>query len=196
MCEVIDMDLIQALKDKLIELNYSEAVITSASYVGSSVLVNDYADVDIKVVCKNLPLDFRRVIIVLEEAKYDVLFMEEGYFNKCLNFENSIITNQLYNYFYSLDNTFYGEPTIFDMFAHRDKYLNLIKEHYSTRYSINKLRPSIGKTFVHYYIILKMYENNSTEITEEIKRDIAMLYSGNEECLGLIINIAEQISNI
>ena len=60
----------------------------------------------------------------------------------------------------------------------------------------NKRKISAGKGFVHYYIIIKYYENNSTEFTEQMIREINILYNRLEGADDIISHVETKILEI
>jgi hypothetical protein len=78
------------------------------------------------------------------------------------------------------------------MLEHKEEYLNHLKENYANLKKFSN-RHKIGKSFVHYYIILKIFENNKIEITEQMTEDIELLYSGSQECESIIQWIDSQL---
>jgi len=69
------------------------------------------------------------------------------------------------------------------MLAHEDEYKTYITNRYYnsnvTTMSTSRYKP--GKFYVHYYLILKIFENKKVELTEEMKSDVLTLYANNEE---------------
>ena len=62
------------------------------------------------------------------------------------------------------------------MLDYKQSYLEYIKLKYekTLKRTINRTKGT--KAFVHFYIILKIYENNKIEITPEMLQDIRTLY--------------------
>lgn len=167
--------------------------------VGSKALLGHGEDEDVLVCCMGYPKDYERVKLVDGDETYDVLFANDVFLYKAFDYTNQdskVKSFRLYNYFHAISDKVYGEPLEYNMLLQKDDYLRFIKEHYSDRYSMDRLNSRMGKMFVHYYTILKIFENDKIEITQEMKDDIEILYKCDDSSLPIILNVATTIENI
>jgi hypothetical protein len=175
-----------------------DAVILEIFETGSQLFTDRENDYDYIVVCKDYMQRYRRTHLEDNGKKLDIVFIDEKAVQSLLDFEDLHYVKQnvkLYNYFFepNIRKTVYGSFDIdWSMLEHKEEYLNHLKENYANLKKFSN-RHKIGKSFVHYYIILKIFENNEVEITEQMTEDIELLYSGSQECESIIQWIDSQL---
>jgi hypothetical protein len=190
------MDIKQLAESILQEQQENQAIITEIFKTGSSVFnLNRNTDKDYVVICKNFGQRKRRSIVTVEGIKYDILFFDELAYKASLDFNNTSYVNndtKIFNYFSDdklrPETIIYGDSKIrWSMLEHKKEYLEFIRNRFqSSRYNILKDPWKIGKTLVHYYIILKMYEDNKVELTDEILHNIELFYNLSPQCAPFI----------
>lgn len=178
----------------LTEQREDKAVILEIFQTGSNVFgVGRTKDDDYVVICENYGQRKRRTILIENDVKYDVLIMDIKAVEASLDFDDYIyIPNdvKLFSYFYdvSIRKTVYGKSNLsWSMLDHKQKYLEYIKTKFDTTNYLILVDPwKFGKHLVHYYNILKIYENNKAELTPEMLADIKKLYDAKEEAMPII----------
>ena len=195
------MEIKQIVDNFLLEKNYNLNILEIFK-TGSNVYKKSATqDFDIVTIVDNLveelSVEHIRQKITINEIKYDLLFIDKRTAEKRLSleydndYEKSML---LFNYFYPFREIEFGNSNLaFNMFLQKEKYLKIVKEIYnnSIRKALDKWK--IGKFFVHYYVILKFYENNNTIVTEDMLKDISLLYSRSVEAEDLINQIDMKI---
>lgn len=177
--------------NKILE-DYSDLHIVTIFATGSQLFRDNPHDYDIEVVVNNYSKKYTRTRINLDGRTYDVSFKDENFLLDNLKFPpiryGEIYGSlPLYNYFYNINEVLYGINNYkWDMMNNKDKYISYIREAY--RVTLGKMhnKSFITKFWVHYYIILKMYDNSSTDITDEMLLDIDTLYNRPKETKSII----------
>lgn len=195
------MDIKKIVNDFLQENQYDIEIIeifeTGSKFLGYEMPL----DVDVVIIGKNV-VDFflmgqMRFKKEIDDITYDLVFIDEKLAKKRLNFEFIMPyeKNQiLYNYFYSFRKKIYGDSKLnFDFFNEKNRYMPFMKDLFQETIGKANDKWKIGKSFVHYYLILKFYENESFDIDNKMKEDIAKLYSGLEDCSDIILWIEQNI---
>lgn len=191
------MELKQLVDNFMLEHNYNFNIIEIFK-TGSMVLKKvSPKDFDIVVIVDNLLEELSRYHIrqktIIDNVNYDILFIDKRGAEKRLNFEYNTDYEKnflLHNYFYAFREIEFGNSGIvFNMFLEKQKYLNIVKEIYSSSIGRAISKKYMGKFFVHYYVILKFYEHNNTIITDDMVKDINLLYSKSIEAEDLINQI-------
>lgn len=191
------MEIKQIVDNFLLEKSYSLNILEIFK-TGSSILKKEGSkDFDVIVIVDNLVEEISKVYFrektTVNEVVYDLIFMDKTTLNKRMNleyendYEKSLL---LFNYFHAFKEVEFGSSTQeFNMFLNKEAYLKIVKEIYvsSIGKAFDKYR--IGKFFVHYYVILKFYEHNNTIITDDMIKDINLLYSRSIEAEDLINQI-------
>lgn len=153
-------------------------------------------DIDYTVVCNNYKPKRTKNIFKIENKTYDIIVYDESFYIDILNFrKNGIRQVMIYNYFLKINKVMYGSWDYeWDMFSHKEEYLKFLKEEYISTIGKRVNRSKVTKHWVHYYIIVKMYENNSIELTEEMIKDINNLYDSSGNHYELIDYIEEKLN--
>jgi hypothetical protein len=188
------MDIKQLAESLLMQQQESNAVILEIFQTGSNVFnAGRTNDNDFVVICQNYGQRKRRDFIIQDGVKYDILIMDINAVKASLDFDNTTYVYQdvkLYSYFYDIGirKTIYGNSNLgWLMLDHKLKYINYIKNKYnSSNYHLLKDPWRVGKGFVHYYTVLKIYENNKAELTEQMLLDIKTLYGSTEAANPII----------
>lgn len=159
---------------------------------GSQKLRENPQDLDFVVIVDGLQVDRVKRVRILPDVTYDVIFMTESFHNKALLFE--------VDYNVCKFNFFLDEDTIeivysdgdnintFDMFKEgvKEKYLGfLINDYDKIVNNIINPETNYSKWYVYAYIIFKMYDNESSIITEEMKSDSNKIYNKQDNYLEL-----------
>jgi hypothetical protein len=188
------MNIKEIAERLLIEQKEDNAVILEIFQTGSNVFdVKRKKDDDYVVICENYGQRKRREIIIENDIKYDILIMDKKAVEASLDFDDYIyIQNdiKLFSYFYdvSIRKTIYGNSNLnWSMLDHKNKYIDYIKNRFaSTKYHMLPEIWKFGKHLVHYYVVLKIYENNKAELTDQMLLDIKSLYDTKETSLPII----------
>lgn len=179
---MITYDIIKSLLEERGETNFD---ILRISITGSAIfkgLENIDHDLDIRVICDTLSKDFIKLYYKDENYQYDIMVYTITLYKDNLEFkhEHAMI---LYNYFHYLDFILFNKVEInWDIFDYEKEYMSFLKNKLLKSSLFNTEKPIkwVGeKNFVHYYVILKFFENHSIELTEEIKRDVLKMYNKN-----------------
>lgn len=187
--------LINMIKEHLNDGEDLLAVIT----IGSQLLVASPKDYDYKIIVKNYRTHFLRTHIVIDEIKYDLLYVNEDIFNRSFDFSETspmIQSIQLYNYMYEVGTVIYGELKLpCSLFEVETEYRHFLKQHYLKTIANTKVKWKSGKLLVHYYVILAFYENKTLTINQQMKADITLLYESAERSSNLVNDIIYKITN-
>lgn len=179
-----------------------QAVVKAIMKTGSQILRSNPSDLDFLVIVNNLSVLYFKIRLEHEGVKYDITVKEESGLEKVLNFgfENidEIPTVALFNFFLAIpQEIIYGEwDKTWDMISHKETYLWYIKHTYKTTIARAWNRVAFSKHWVYYYIILSIYKNNSTEITQKMKQDIDIIYEAREGFFELSQWVEQEIENI
>jgi hypothetical protein len=188
------MNIKQLAENLLIKQKEDNAVILEIFQTGSNVFnLGREKDNDYVIICENYGQRKRREFVLDNNIKYDILIMDKKAVLASLDFDDYIyIQNdiKLFSYFYddNIRKTVYGNANLnWSMLNHKEKYIKYIKDRFATtKYHILPDPWRLGKHLVHYYVVLKIYENNKAELTEQILLDIETLYSGTEVSMPII----------
>lgn len=188
------MNIKQLAENLLIQQKENNAIILEIFQTGSNVFnLERENDNDYVIICENYGQRKRREFVVDNDIKYDILIMDKKAVLASLDFDDYIyIQNdiKLFSYFYddAIRKTVYGSANLnWSMLNHKEKYIDYIKNRFSkTKYHILPDPWRVGKHLVHYYLVLKIYENNKAELTEELLVDIKTFYSGTEASMPMI----------
>jgi hypothetical protein len=188
------MNIKEIAERLLVEQKEDNAIILEIFQTGSNVFgVKRKKDDDYVVICENYGQRKRREIVIENDIKYDILIMDKKAVEASLDFDNYVyIQNdiKLFSYFYdvSIRKIIYGNSNLnWSMLDHKAKYIAYIKNKFaSTKYHILPSPWKFGKHLVHYYVILKIYENNKAELTDQMLLDIKALYDTTEASMPII----------
>lgn len=201
------MNIKEIAEKLLIEQKEVNAIILEIFQTGSNVFgVQREKDDDYVIICENYGQRKRRELVIENDIKYDILIMDKKAIEASLDFDDYVyIQNdvKLFSYFYdvSIRKTVYGNSNLnWSMLNHKTKYIDYIKTRFaSTKYHLLLDPWKFGKHLVHYYVVLKIYENNKAELTEEMLLDIKTLYSATEAAHPIIewiiLNLKEPTIN-
>ena len=185
---------------ELLALQDEDAEIIEIFKTGSQLFRDNPRDIDYVIVCNNYEQRRRRILFEENNIKYDFLFLSPEAIQAQLDFNNLYYlssNNKLFNYLFIIKETVYGNYNVnWNMLNYKNDYLSYAKEKYTETVGKAKIKKSFGKSFVHYYIILKMFENNSTEITNQMRDDIQKLYSGSDEATPIIDYVDDKIKQV
>lgn len=190
--------LIKNIVDNFLEQNELDIEVLEIFQTGSAFLKKESpADLDYIIIFQSNTFDknFFKISLSIENMRYGLLFIEKEHIIKVLQFEASTYKDShLYNYIYALRQPEFGNTEVmFNFFGLKEVYLNTIKTIYEEQLkSLNM----IGKNMVHYYLILTLYENESLEITEEIRNNINLLYDITDEHHEILLNIHNKLKEL
>ena len=196
------MEIKEISETILQEQQETSASILEIFMTGSNVFsMNRNVDNDYVVICENYGQRKRRTFITIDDAKYDILIMDINAVKASLDFDDNDYIPQdikLYSYFYdtAIRKTVYGQSDLdWSMLNFKTKYLNYIKNFYKEKkYDSVKEPWKYGKQFVHFYVVLKIFENNKPEITEDMLINIKKLYDSTEGSKEIIEWVITEIS--
>ena len=158
-------------------------------------------DLDYQVVCSGFSQRFTYNKVKEDGTSYDIFIIDRDALSRELTFGNPYYFKadlKIYNYFHAIRETIYGECDLpYDMLEYSDVYLPYIKTHYAKKTVIGSpLKYKYGKFYVHYYMVLKIFENQSIVITEDMRADLELLYSNSKESHLVIDWVVSQINSI
>ena len=147
---------------------------------GSQLFRDDPSDLDFVVICEHYPL-LRQKFFAKENGKlYDFMFYDKDAMIDQLKFGDFQFLAEelkLFNYFVLFRNTVYGRWDFeWDIFERKEAYMEFMRKRYMDSVGKRVKREKHTKGWVHYYIVLKIFENNKIEITEDMLKDIRALY--------------------
>jgi hypothetical protein len=170
-----------------------DATIIEIFKTGSQIFLDRKKDYDFVIICKNYNQRRTREVVEENGLKYDIIIIDENAVKASMDFNNLFYVHKdikLFNYLFekNIRQTIYGNFELdWSMLQHKEDYLGFIKERFNkTNYDILKDPWRVGKSFVHYYVILKIYENNKVELTEEIINNVSLLYGSTIEAKPII----------
>lgn len=193
------MEIYDIVKQILIKQNELTATVLEIFKTGSQLFVSNPHDLDFVAVCTGYKTGRTRQHEEYDGVVYDIIIIDKKFVTAQLNFDDELLGNsmKLFNYMFHKDirETVYGYYNIrYDLLRHKDRYLSYLKERYKTSVGRLKNKTNFTKMFVHYYIILKLFENNSTAITKEIRDNAQVLYKGGTAVLSLVDWIEQKLS--
>lgn len=196
------MDIISFVEEWFVKMRETNAVILEVYKTGSQLFRDDPHDLDFEVICENLDQRF-----VFKQTKengicYDIVIIDKRALEAQLDFNNKYYTERrlkFFNYLFAIRETIYGDANItWNMLEYKKAYLTYLSERFEEDSTRSGMRGSYrrGKFYVHYYIPLKIYENNSLEITTEMSAGIKVLYAGGEEAIPVIEWVTAEIEKL
>jgi hypothetical protein len=207
------VEIIELAEEILARQEETNASIIEIFKTGSQTFLNRETDSDFVVVCRGYVQRMSRNKIEYEGKKYDFFIYDEKAYIKSLDFSSSgnyferEKEDKLYNYFSdsNIKQIVYGSSSLqWSMMDHKEEYITHIRDMFNSRRDPIG-RPTyhfiidpwmVGKLFVHYYVILKIYENNSAEITPNIIRDVSLLYSRDPQSEPIIEWVREKLREV
>lgn len=193
-------DIKQIIEEILIYHKMPYTKIKTIIKTGSQKLRENPKDLDFVVIVDGLYTDRVKRVRILPDATYDVIFMTKSFYNKALSFELEYSLCK-FNFFLDedvIEIVYEDGDTIntFDMFKEgiKEKYLDLLINDYNTVVN-NIINPETNhsKWYVYAYIILKMYDNESSIITEEMKSNSNKIYNKQDNYLDLCQWVSSEI---
>ena len=193
-------DIKQIIEEMLIYHKMPYTKIKTIIKTGSQKLREDPKDLDFMVIVDGLYTDRVRRVRILPDVTYDVIFITESFYNKQLLFEiNFDITK--FNFFLTegaIEIIYNDGDNIntFDMFKEgvKEKYLNLLINDYNNVVnSIVNPETNYSKWYVYAYLILKMYDNESSILTKEMKSNSNKIYNKQNNYLDLCQWVSSEI---
>lgn len=184
-------NMIKTLYDNLLQkLNISNYTILEIFKTGSQLFRNNPNDLDFVAVLDVFENKYYREPITHENKKYDLIIIDYEEYKKKLT-SPMIFTEvyKLYNYLYCdyFKQIIYGGIDFeYNLLDYKNEYLFFLKDLYvnSIGKSINKI--NFGKVFVHYYILLTIFDKNDISLTEEERQNVVKLYNKDETIIPLI----------
>lgn len=194
-------NLLTKIKETLNDIN-NQALVVEVFKTGSQLFRDNPVDLDYVIICENFPEGYKRKKVQIDGLSYDFIFRSKEDYIKLLNFDfnddGGYEHSALYNYFYNVKEIIYGKWEYgWNILDFEEVYKSKLKDLYYKTVGKRVLRNHITKGWVHYYIILKIFDNNSLDITDEMLRDINTLYTAtNGEAIPIINWIESQINKI
>jgi len=181
------------IKEKVEEIltnQLEDSVILEIYKTGSQLFSDTPKDLDYVVICDNFKQRIRKVIVKDGEESYDIMLYDREAMLKQLDFSNTDYVRKqlkLYNYFICFRDKVYGDSNIdWNMLDHKEEYLDFLRYEYHKTQALKRDVTRHSKGYVHYYIILKIYDNNKIEITNQMLEDIITLYNGGEQVRAIV----------
>lgn len=168
--------------------NILEILKTGSSIFGRENL----KDIDYIIIVDGFENEKEKHIVELDGIKYDFWIYDKLFYYKELTFQVKN-PSTYYNFFYIISERIYGTKTFeWNIFEYREKYLEVIKK---TVYNFG-FNPKLKYSFQSYkqhagaYIVLKFFETNSTELTQEMIDNINIIYNnGHIEFSNYLANL-------
>lgn len=196
------MNIKNFVEDWFIKMREDNAVVLEIYETGSQLLRDDPHDLDFEVICENFKQRFAIRQIEENGLIYDIMIIDRLALIEQLDF-NSLhyVQNRLkmFNYMFAIRNTQFGASGIeWDMLEHESVYKSYLLETFVASKERTNIKTGYrrGKFYVHYYMVLKIYENNSIELTPDILSDVRKLYANTEDAHLVIDWVVEQIELI
>lgn len=194
-------DIKQIIEEILIYHKMPYTKIKTIIKTGSQIIRENPNDLDFVVVVEGLHTDQVKRSRVLPDVTYDVRFMTESFYNKALLFESDYYYISKFNFFKDKNviEIIYNDGdniNTFDMFKEgvKEKYLELLINDYNNVVnSVINPETNYSKWYVYAYIILKMYDNESSVITEEMKSNSNKIYNKQDNYLELCQWVSSEI---
>lgn len=190
----------QIIEEMLVYHKMPYTKIKTIIKTGSQKLRDNPQDLDFVVIVEGLYTERVKRVRMLPDVTYDVIFMTESFYNKALLFELEYKLCK-FNFFLDKDviEIIYNDGdniNTFDMFKEgiKEKYLDLLINDHNTVVN-NIINPEINysKWYVYAYVILKMYDNESSIITEEMKSNSNKIYNKQDNYLELCQWVSSEI---
>ena len=183
------MDINNYVEEFLINKNET-ATILAIYNTGSQIFIDTPSDLDYTIVCSGLKQKVYKTIVEYNGIMYDLFIKDETMIPQMLDFANSDYMNlKVFNYFLAIEVPIYGEfKHGWNIFEHETEYKNYIKNKYNSEVVLrSKKNPkSNARFFVHYYIILKIFDSGSLIITNEMRDNVSLMYQNSEEAYPAI----------
>jgi hypothetical protein len=166
--------------------------ILEISKTGSQLFKEDPNDLDYTIVCENFTEKRAKYCADIDGVHYDFFMYDKEALLARLDFNNPAYNLvKIYNYFQEIREVVYGNfETNWDLLDCKQAYLNHLQiknEGMPSGYTANR-------DYVHFYVVLKMFENNSTTITEDMKEAVDNLYHEIEDYTDSIDWVREQLN--
>lgn len=190
---------IKEIAEQELERQGENTEIIAIYEVGSQLFKSDPNDLDFVVICEEYSQKRKKFFTTIEGIDYDIAFFDEDSMKGILDYSNTDLDEgyKIFNYWPHIATAVYGSWDYgFNILDHQDLAIHFLKNNYNRGLvrKINKTR--ITKSYVHYYLPLKMFENNSTEITSEMHQDVVKLYEEGDQVLPIVEWIEDQLSDI
>lgn len=170
--------IIEQVKQQLQNWN-EDCEILEIYRTGSQLFRESPHDLDIGVICKGLSFDRKRIYI--REYDLDLIFYEENAMKEQLFFNDKYKNLWIYNYFSLFRDKIYGNWDFeYNISQYRDMYLKYLTDRYNKKLAWSNNKHRATKHWVHYYILLKVLIEGKTEITQDMKNDIELLYNSSD----------------
>lgn len=162
----------------------TDFTIVRLAYTGSVIfkgLDNLTKDLDIRVVCSDLYEDYIKVYYPPDEDyKYDIMIYSLDYYTRTLRFETGDY-REIYGVLHPWDIVVIDTVNIqWNILDYKVKALEIVKKflmrlpYYSDKISVKKF---YEKDFINCYLATKVLDNNSAELTDEMKSKVLELYN-------------------
>jgi hypothetical protein len=195
------MDLKAYVEGLLVQQKETEAVILEIYKSGSQLLRSEPHDLDFQVVCSGYKQRFTYNKVSEDGVDYDIFIIDKEALIRELTFGNTNYIQRdlrLWNYFHAIRESVYGDcGIVYDIFDHEDQYLSYIKDSYLKRVSSGRPLPRThGKLYIHYYMVLKIYQNHSVEITEGMRSELDLLYNNSDLAQPIMDWVIEELDKL
>lgn len=184
------MDIEKTVNDILLSESENASVL-EISKVGSQLFQDRVGDYDYFVILDGFSKYKKFYKRFENDIKYDFIFTDKKAFYDQLDFNKSDLVDprhKIYNYFHTIKVVLSGSHDFsWDMFSHQEEYMNFLRNRYLNTIAKVPNKRVFSKLFVHFYLVLKMFDNGSSEITQEMSNAIRCLYNSTVEA-GLIID--------
>lgn len=191
------MDIRLKVEEYLNNIQETEAEIIEIFKTGSQLFRDNPTDLDYYVICNNFLQRRKKVRFEEDGIVYDIIILDKIAQEHQVDFEDNYYLPEalkLFNWWFLFKENVCGySNTYWDLLGAETQYKEYLKDRYINSIGKRVDRTRGSKQVVQYYMPLKMYDNQSTEVTNEMKEVGRKLYEGGEQVLPIIDWVEEQL---
>lgn len=192
------MDIEKTVND-ILSSESEDASVLEISKVGSQLFQDRVGDYDYFVILDGFSKHKKFYKRFENGIKYDFIFTDKEAFYEQLDFNKSVLVDprhKIYNYFHTIKIVLFGNSDFsWNMFSHQEEYMSFLKDRYLNTIAKVPNKRVFSKLFVHFYLVLKMFDNGSSEITQEMSNAIKCLYNNTVEAEFIINWVIDKLVN-
>lgn len=188
------MDIKNYIDNLLLQQGETDAVVVEIYKTGSQLFKEGGKDLDYCVICTGLKQRYVMNIAREEGVIYDFFILDVTAVEAQQDFNDMYYITpkiKIYAYTTQVKEVIYGGYNNgWDMMEHEEDYKKYLKDRYDNTLVtiIRGTNYRHGKFYAHYYLILKMYENQKAELTESMISDVNILYTQRDQSRNDIID--------
>lgn len=178
------------IAQEILDIQGSSAKIVEIYKTGSQIFKDNPKDFDYVVLCVGFKELRKKFYPTIDGHQYDIMMYDVCTMEDQFNFKKSFMIHynvKLYNYCFCIREIVYGDAGVkWDMFEFENDYKEYLKDMYLKTLGRRVGTNRATKGWSHFYIVLKIYENKSLIITEEMRYDLKRLHTPNEDVSDII----------